>query len=325
MSDCSFAIISRGKTIYEGGDEKSELFSKRTRRSTKANNKVVYPIFEEAATHTEGDLFWIKIMEDASRNIFPKMYRYKDGILSFKQKTKLTSKEICQDDPILCLKNMQDFMRGNGLYSVRDNAVKMEEINKLRDEASKVELEWKNIRSKKTKKLLIARYLAYLGKRYDLTRLELSRLINLARIANSVGMIGTPTIVMENDQIVDIKIICFDPETRDFFLDAEINIPKIVKTKKNTDDVPEDEETIQLIKPGGINVSKSRLTDWSKFATILGKRMGVHDKLPELERQIRTKSTPKTMESVPEDKPLKIKRKLVIAIKPRSKNVSSIT
>lgn len=61
MSDCSFVVLSSGRTIYEGGDEKSDIFSKRTRKSNKTDGKVIYPIFKEAMSHTDEDFLGCNI------------------------------------------------------------------------------------------------------------------------------------------------------------------------------------------------------------------------------------------------------------------------
>jgi hypothetical protein len=327
MSDCSFVVLSRSRIIFEGGDEKSEFLSKRSRRSTKANAKVSHPIFKEAASYVEADPFWIKILENASRGIFPKMFRYKDGILSFKQRTKLFSKEICQDDPELCAKNVQDFMRSNGFYSDRDNAVRMEEMNAMREEEFQTELEWKNIRSKKTKRLLISAYVSYLGKRYQLTRLELSNLINLTQIANAVGIINSSTVIMEDDQIIDITVLCYNTVSRNFSLDSGAIISKLNKAAmKKINDEPMEEEEIHTKSSGtSTTFSKSRLTDWTKFATILGKRMIAHNSSALNSDETPSKRRTPPMEKIDEDDNMEVEeesqpKKRIIVIKTKKKS-----
>jgi hypothetical protein len=281
--------------------------------------KVIYPIFKEAIAYTEGDPFWIKILNDASEGIFPKIYRYKDGTLSFKQKTKLFSKEICQYDPVLCLQNIQDSMRSGGFYSSRDNEIKVEEINFLRDEESKVVLEWSKIRSKKFRKILISKYVSKLGEKYKLTDIELSKLINLTRIANSVGMVNKSTVDMSNNQIVDINILCYDPYLRDFFIDPEVALPKISKAmiKKINEEIVEEDNSEPAVKTGGVNMSKSRLTDWNKFTGILGKKILSYDKGNNEEKKSRSELEPTNMEEGELPTKRKKKKKIDITIRPK--------
>lgn len=285
-------------------------------------------------------IFWDAILDDASRGIFPKMYRYTNGILSFKQKTKVYSKEICQDDSVLCLTNVQDFMKSHGCYSSRDYIIKMEELNRIRAEASKVELKWKNIKSNKEKKLLISTYLTRLAKHYSLNNIEISKLINVTRMANAIGIINANSVVMENNHIVDIEVLCYDPKTRDFFIDPNVTLPKISKAllkKMETDegsyDVCDDIDD-EDIKPGCVNISKSRISDWKKYLTVLGKSLSTHDGLEELESKIRNleTSTPNTdtpsigsnssVNSTPNDissnesTQNKKKKKIILSIKP---------
>jgi len=322
MSDGTFLILAKGRTIYEGGEVRPQTVTRRGRRTSKTNGEIIYPIFKEAAVYTDGDSFWNKILEDASRGYFQRMYRYTDGTLSYKQKTKVFSKEICQYDPQLCLKNVQEFMKSNGCHSSRDHMIQMMETEQKRNEASQTILDWKSIKSRKTKKLLISKYIAYLGEHYSLNRVELSKLINLVKMANSIGLINSNTVEMINNQISDIEILCFDKFARDFFIDADFRLPKISKAmlKKINEESSEAEETeespIYNIKSSGVTISKSRTSDWAKFTTILGKRMAVHNKLEEIKEKIITKENKITPEE--DNLPLKINNpKIKIVIKSR--------
>ncbi len=299
MSDGIFVVTTKGKTIYQGGDEKLPTVTRRGRRNAKTSNEIIYPIFKEAIAYCQGDSYWIKIFEDASKGNFQKMYRYANGTLSHKQKTKVHSKEICQDDPELCFKNVQDFMKSNGCYSERDHIIQMMEIEEQRDKASQTVLEWKNIKSRKTKKLLVSKYIAYLGTHYSLDKLELSNLINIVTMAYSIGLINSSSVQMKNNQISDINILCFDAQNRDFFLDSDIKMPKINKAilKKINDESTENDETDENlgynIKPSGVTISKSRTSDWSKFTSLLGKRMAAYSRLEDIdetrEKAVKTK------------------------------------
>lgn len=276
MSDGSFVIISQGKTIYRGGNNKEDTSTRRSRRTVKSDGTIIYPIFRQAIKYAEGDLFWIKILEDASEGVFPKTHRYKDGILSCKKKNKYSTKEISQDNPALCLENVQDFMKDSGFYSTRDNALKIEEINDLREKESKKDLIWAGIRSNKTKKVLISKYICFLQKKYSLSNLEQSDLINKIRLANSSGLINKETVVMENKQIINLTILCYDAKHRDFFIDPSAKIPKVKGEKKKIEDEDEILET-PTIKSYGFSISKSRINDWNKFSLALSKRLSSYD------------------------------------------------
>lgn len=322
MSDLSFVVISNGQSIYQGGDEKVNLLSKKSRKSSKTTGKIIYPIFKEAIPFADNDPFWIKILNDASEGIFPKIYRYKDGMLTYKQKTKPFSKEICQDDPVLCLQNIQDSMRSSGFYSSKDNDIKVEEINHLRDEESKVVLEWGKIRSKKFRRILISKYVSQLGEKYKLTDLELSKLINLTRILNSVGMVNKSTVDMSNNQIVDITILCYDPYLRDFFIDSEATLPKLSKAmiKKLNEEVVEEDNNESNAKVGGINISKSRFADWNKFSGIVGKKILAYEKDREEKKSKGRGSSVVQKEEEELSSKRKKKKKIAIAIRPRTRS-----
>ena len=192
MSDVSFHILAKGASIYrdESGLGSGQLSRRRNRRSVKGNQEVIYQIFKDAADLIKEDNFWFCMLEDFSKGIFPSMYRFNGKVLSFKKRTKVYSKEICQDSPEMCLKNTTDFMKNNGFHSNLDHKRRVENIEVLRLKKSKVILAWSGIRSRKTKKLLISMYTARLGEKYGLTILELSKLSNLVMMINSVGIIN---------------------------------------------------------------------------------------------------------------------------------------
>jgi len=282
MSDGTFVILSKGRAIFQGGDDKNQLSNKRERRATKLKTEIINPIFKKAAEYIKNDPFWYKILIDASKGYFLKMYRYINGTLTFKQKSKVFSKEICQDNAELCLRNVQDFMQSNGTYSLNDHELKMKEDQELQNEASNIILEWKAIKSKKIKKILISSYIDYLKVHYSLTDYELSKLINLIKLCYSVGFINNSSVIMENNEIVDIDILCYDPATKDFFIDADAKIPKTTRRSKKyiKSDQDNDSEVIcQDLNTNIVKISKSRSGDWNKFTTLLGKRIAVYNKL----------------------------------------------
>ena len=282
MSDGTLIMLSKGRTIFLGGDDKNQLLNRKERRITKLNEETIYPIFKKAAEYIKNDLFWFKILINASKGYFQKMYRYINGTLTFKQKSKVYSKEICQDNPELCLKNFQEFMQSNGTYSTNDHELNIKKIDELKDAASNIVLDWKKIKSKKIKKILISIYIDYLADRYCLTKYELSKLINVLKLAYSVGLINSSSVIMENNQIADIDVLCYDPSTKDFFIDADAKVPKTSRRSKKYSKSDEDDEIVcQDLNTNLVKISKSRFSDWNKFATVLGKRIALHNKLPE--------------------------------------------
>jgi hypothetical protein len=292
MSDGTFIILSSGRTIFENGANKTPVTVRRGRRAKKNSDVVIHPIFRDAVEFAEKDPYWIKILDNASKGIFPKMYRYNNWTLSFKQKNKVFSQEICQLDPELCLRNIQDFMRSNGSHSKRDHAMIAQEVENLKSEAAEIELEWRSIRSKKMKMLLISNYLDYLKIHYKLQSLECSALFNMLRLAYSSGLINVDTVVMENNRIVDISILCYDPKTRIFFIDGNAVFPKPSNaTLKKIIDCDEDnnEASFHNVRMGKSRISKSRLTDWDKFSSTLGKRIATHSNLENFRKNLNAK------------------------------------
>jgi hypothetical protein len=260
-------IFSRGQTIYRGGDKKEPEPGRRNRRNNKNNGSVIYPIFEEASRLTD-DPSWESILKDASKGVFPRMYRYNGDVLSFKQKSKVHTKEICLDDPALCLRNVQEFMRNMGLYSERDQYIRLREMEAAEEEVKKPKVRWKQIKSDKTKNVLISKYISLLERRYTLDNMEITRLANVVRMANSIGMVNANTVSMRNGQIVDISPLCFNSKTRNFFIDPATPIPKMTKIDANKLETKLDsvEEKINIkSKVGNTTISISRSLDWEKF------------------------------------------------------------
>ena len=158
-------MFQKGNTLVVQFSQKSIEPSKKLIKKT--IKPVIYPIFEEASTFINNDNFWSKILYDASRGVFPKLYKYSNGVLFYKFKTnKYLNQVICQTDPFLCLTNIQNFMRNNNTHSMQDTKNKIKEMETLMNESPRVDLDWNTIKSKKLKQLILSNYVIYLKNKY---------------------------------------------------------------------------------------------------------------------------------------------------------------
>lgn len=279
-----------GMVIYTNGDPKSQK-KRRGRKKANCDGVIVYQIFDDAIKFIDDDPYWVKILQEASQGYFQKMFRYNNGILSYKIKNKIFTQEISQTDPELCLKNFQNVLRHNGFYSNKDHIIKTQEIENLKREALKIDLDWSKIKSKSEKKLLIYNYIVYLRKHYTLTKIEFSSLVNLIKMAYSSGIITCDTVCIEDNRIKDITFLCFDPVSRVFSICENTVFPKLTSTtfKKLRETVTDNDKTSHInIRGGNSKLSKSRSADWAKFAEVMGKRIAVHNKLDNFNEKNKT-------------------------------------
>jgi hypothetical protein len=231
-------------------------FSKKGKKTGKT--EIIHQIFADAVKYALGDIFWKNILTNASKGIFPKLYKYYNNILIFKQRSgKNLYKEICQDDAQLCFDNVKSFMMFNGMFSMRDTIERKSDMSEETEENTE-ELKWKSIKSKKLKRLLLSKYVIYLTSRYNLCQKEKVNLDILLSTANATGLINKNNVIMDNNKIIDILILCYDSTNRNFFIDPSAKLEKITKA--------------QLIKINEKNTSSTNSTianQWDKFTKYL--------------------------------------------------------
>ena len=182
-----------------------------------------YTLFAQAAQYTL-DLFWQQVFEECSRGKFPRgvgmdttattIFFRKNGKNLISYKLNQTPEQTCTD-----LKKL--FQEQLGLSSIRDK----EEIRAQVDDICTSLQEsfngsWQQIRRKKIKDPIIRRFILDLKAAHGLSDAETMSVAQIIRIGFLFNWILASDIIYENQQILEIQSLHFDPDTRLFTVDA---------------------------------------------------------------------------------------------------------
>jgi hypothetical protein len=176
--------------------------------------KIVHQIFYEMSD-IEEDPFWKTEFVKASHGRFPSKVSYKNGIIYFVKSNK-REKMYLPEDIMDAIENYKGFIHKNTWNRSR---AEYEEDNKMNEDRisknkSIQDFQWKELKKKKTKELLIMNYINDLAKEYEMSiedKYELNISINTGIIN---GMINTSSIEYEDGMIHHIKGLEYDEETK---------------------------------------------------------------------------------------------------------------
>jgi Holliday junction resolvase RusA-like endonuclease len=182
---------------------------KRTRRTAQ------HHIFEECAKYTS-DVFWKDVLISCSRNKFPSGFMYKDGFLAHKGKK--AGKIYLSADPKEALVEIITFFQEkNQIYSNKDKEKEEEEL--LQEQVIIKEIKsWDQLKKKKKQlDIVLAQFILDVCKKYGKeTRRDKDNLVTLINIAILQGYLTNETVVIEDNQIVDI--VGLEIKNGDFYL-----------------------------------------------------------------------------------------------------------
>lgn len=173
-----------------------------TRVQTKG---VKYPFFLSLCKYTL-ERYWHDVLQNCAKGSFPKGLRF-DGIDTFT--TDLKEKVVLPKDPIKAWRLCYSVFSKMGMrvpYSVV--APPPVEQN--------VENDWKKIRTKHSKDIVILKFVAYLKKEHKLKSTETKQVLGLIQLALSLNAISHAHIKMIDGSITEIEGLKFDVKHRRF-------------------------------------------------------------------------------------------------------------
>jgi hypothetical protein len=289
-----FAIFSGSKILYSsnGNTETQALKVKISKPQTKvrasAKNKriIEFELFEDLLK-METDPFWITILDDAAQGKFPRNFKYQNGILSSKLRSKPinvplkgTNAEILE-----IVKNF--FLKCGGIESPLDVQNKKEKEKTMLDQIIEddIEINWSQIRSDKQKMVMISLYVEQLGEKYKLSIDERKGLVQNIKIGILAGYLNTDNIVIKNNNISEIFGLNYDKETKQFSIDKKQCSLTKVKPKyvaSNTKDYESEHHDFSTLSgdydsslsgPCSNKVHKQDLIrNWNRFLNDIGKK-----------------------------------------------------
>jgi hypothetical protein len=239
-TDGGFVILSGRKTWYSSSTTstppaktktKTSRSANKSRASAKSQPQIVYPIFQTCVEFTE-DPYWKSMMHEAAIGNFPRSFRYQNGALTYRVKSKIIERQIPTNNPVETLTAVQKFMmEAAGITSPIDIENKKVEIEKrLVDYMMHEATNWSEIRSNGYKSILISLFVEKLGAEYNLQLDQREALENIIKIGVMAGYFGNDNIHIVGNVITSIDGLLRDPQTGAFSIDIVNYKPHTKKT-----------------------------------------------------------------------------------------------
>lgn len=207
--------------------------NKKSLRKHKINKHIIHKCFDNMREYTECE-YWDRFLSRCSKNIFPnKNFKFTNNILYYKIKNKKNNSNIFIDEENLqeSFINLKKFLRDKGIKP--NSEVKLKEYFFERDP---VEINnWKDIK-KELKGEKIKNYIDKLTNQYNLIDKEINHLESLIKIGLAGDIFNNNNIIIEKEEIKEIKYLMWNDNNREFYADVE-NMPlKYSKSSKSKDD-----------------------------------------------------------------------------------------
>ena len=208
---------TRGNVIFSSTGELIE--TKQSVRKHRVNKSIIYNEFQEMR-ELENDEFWKNVLNKFSKNIFPKDFKYINGVLYFKPNTKKNRAEILIDkeDTIKSLNKFKIFMRERG-YISHSEREKISDIIENNIEERLIIETWKDIL--RNKEYHIRNYIIDLKEKYNLNSFESSNLESTLMIGIASDFFNEDNIIIENEKIKDMSNLIWDSKRRLFTIKTE--------------------------------------------------------------------------------------------------------
>ena len=204
-------------------------------KKQKNNKKIIYPVFLECANITT-DIFWEKKFNLWATGKLPKYFNFYDNCIYFTKGNTTPKCELTNDNNLntkLCI----DFFKTYGcIFSIqdeKDEKYEPDETYILSEEEVKPK-NWASL-SKKQQDFLLRNYVTELTKLMKLNISESNKLLQTIRLSVSDKIFNKNNIIIENNNITEIKGLMWDDSKRVFKAEQSVNKTKI-KNKNNKED-----------------------------------------------------------------------------------------
>jgi hypothetical protein len=234
--DGSIVILSGNKPLWSSRDNLEPVKTKTVKSVTKvrasAKNKriVEFEIFDELMKY-ETDPTWITTLDDAAQGKFPRNFKFQNGILTYKLRSKNIDHPIIGND-----KNTLDAMKS---FFFKYNVASPEDIKKRKDaeitmlnsEQYDDDMSWSQIRSDKQKTVMISLFVENLSEIYNLSPENRRGLVQNIRMGILAGYLNNDNIHVENNSITKIDGLIYDKNLKQFIIDKSKCVLQIIKPK----------------------------------------------------------------------------------------------
>lgn len=230
------------RTGFDSNTNKSlsKASTLKMRASAKTKRVIEYPIFD-TMMNQEQDPYWKSLFDDAAVGKFPRNFKFQNGSLYYKIRSKTLEHPIESDSSTNDLLEMiqavkQFFLVTAGILSPEDlRRKKLEEEKRILELMNNEVVSWKQIRSEKQRMIMLSLYVEKIGKKYGLSVEERKGLVQNIRIGMLAGYFHNDNISIIGNRIEEIEGLCFNEDTKEFYIDKESNKPVLPKGSRDFD------------------------------------------------------------------------------------------
>lgn len=234
MNNNSEGIVvycKRGNIIFSSNGDLIE--AQQHVRKHKVNKNIINPEFEEMKKFCEEDEFWTSMLSKFSKNIFPKNFKYMNGIVYFKITAKKHRSECCIDKEEIefSFKNLKEFFKIKGFLSNIEKQQNRDLIEEELEEERSIIDNWKSVYNKE---YYVLEFMLFLKDKHELNKKEYNNLESTIKIGIGSDFFNSENIILENEKISEIENLVWDSEKRKFSINTENIKFKKKSEKKNT-------------------------------------------------------------------------------------------
>lgn len=195
-----------------------------SKNKTKKKNArtIVHPIFEKCAALTE-DKFWICIFQNCARDRFPRHFRYKNNLITYRRGNK-TERILITDAPSEAfITTMGFFQQIGGILSDTDRKrrQKQEEERMMEKALDKEDISWKDVKTDRIKELLISEFICDMCDKMKFDEEEKLELTTTIKKGFMLKYFSADDIWMEDGRIVEIDGLVYNSVTAQYEIDSE--------------------------------------------------------------------------------------------------------
>ncbi len=199
-------------------------------KKQKSSARLKWPIFDEMAK-IETDSFWEDYWIRASKGKFPTGFSFNGNELFYSYRNKISKAIFGDNIEDMCQLARHMYQDYSGLFSPLD----LKHINQRRELIlSTNEITTWSKCNPSQKSNLITYYLIELAKEYGLDTKGKNELEQTLWVGINVGAFNEKRIEIDNNKIIDIIGLEWDPEKERFYIDCEQAPHKIKKPSKNS-------------------------------------------------------------------------------------------
>lgn len=277
--DGGFVIFSGNKLWYSSKEgmentlckNKVTKVSSKVRNSAKNKRVVEFPFFDQLMK-LETDPYWISFFDEAATGKLPRNFRYYNNIINYRAKTK--NIEVCLPEDLLeASKVIKLFVLENaGIISPTDLLNKQMEEERYISEMGDIEItSWNQIRSDKQQNIIISIFVDNIGEYYNLNTDERRILIQNIKIGILAGYVNSENIEFDNNQIIRIDGLEYDPENREFSFNMDVC--KFSKVRKNIPNEPTMDFSSSYTESNiDVQNRKSFIKQWYRYVSDMNKK-----------------------------------------------------